>query len=80
MLHYSSLRAKRTQTPPFLHPLLLPQGAAAQQQVSDFKLGSVWHLLLASYESMRRFGPELAGVCDLLVCDEGHRWVQRLWG
>jgi hypothetical protein len=36
---------------------------------------SVWHVLLASYESMRRFGPELAGSCDLLVCDEGHRWV-----
>lgn len=34
---------------------------------------SVWHVLLASYESMRRFGPELAGSCDLLVCDEGHR-------
>lgn len=53
-----------------------PQGATATQQVSDFKLGSVWHLLLASYESMRRFGPELAGVCDILVCDEGHRWGQ----
>ena len=36
---------------------------------------SVWHVLLASYESLRRFGPELAGACDLLVCDEGHRWA-----
>jgi hypothetical protein len=35
----------------------------------------VWSVLLASYESMRRFGGELAGCCDLLICDEGHRRV-----
>jgi DNA repair and recombination protein RAD54B len=57
--------------------VLSPQGAAAAQQVADFKLGSVWAVLLASYESMRRFGPDLAGYCDLLVCDEGHRYAAR---
>ncbi|KIZ01995.1 DNA repair and recombination protein RAD54B [Monoraphidium neglectum] len=54
---------------------LSSQGAAAEQQVKDFRLGSVWSVLLASYESMRRFGGELAGCCDLLICDEGHRRV-----
>ena len=36
-------------------------------QVTDFKHGTVWKLLIASYETLRKFVGELAGTCDLLV-------------
>ena len=49
------------------------QGAAAAEQVKDFKQGTVWKLLVGSYETLRKFAHELEGCCDLLVCDEGHR-------
>ena len=102
-----------------------PQGAQAKGQALDFARGSVWKLLIGSYEvgiklcwlrrrrwcgggkeagravgvclartptapkpshahaqppfidshhkSLRKHAPVLAGCCDLLVCDEGHR-------
>lgn len=62
--------------PSCLHPLAPPlssQGPNAAQQVADFKLGSVWKLLIGSYEALRKHGADLAGTADLLVCDEGHR-------
>jgi SNF2 family DNA or RNA helicase len=49
------------------------QGAAAAEQVKDFKQGTVWKLLVGSYETLRKYAHELEGCCDLLVCDEGHR-------
>ena len=36
-------------------------------QVTDFKHGTVWKLLIASYETLRKFAGELAGTCDMLV-------------
>ena len=36
-------------------------------QVTDFKHGTVWKLLIASYETLRKFAEELAGTCDMLV-------------
>jgi hypothetical protein len=40
-------------------------------QVHDFKHGSVWPVLAVSYETIRKFSKDLAGFCDLLICDEG---------
>ncbi|WIA33078.1 hypothetical protein OEZ86_006234 [Tetradesmus obliquus] len=51
----------------------LPQGPEAAAKVQDFKLGNVWRLLIGSYETLRKHTEALAGVCDVLVCDEGHR-------
>eukprot|EP00775_Hariotina_reticulata_P011378 gene11378-11527_t len=51
----------------------LSQGPAAAEQVTDFKLGKVWKLLVGSYEGLRKYGAQLKGCCDVLVCDEGHR-------
>lgn len=60
--------------PERMRAMVLPsQGDAARQLVADFRLGAVHRVLVASYEALRRFGPELAGAADLLVCDEGHR-------
>ena len=42
-------------------------------QVTDFKHGSVWPIMLVSYETLRKFADGLAGFCDVLICDEGHR-------
>ena len=36
-------------------------------QVTDFKHGTVWKLLIASYETLRKFTGDLAGMCDILV-------------
>jgi len=44
-------------------------------QVNDFKHGSVYHVVVLSYEALRKHAAELAGTCGLLVCDEGHRWA-----
>ncbi len=33
--------------------------------------------LACSYETLRKHAAELRGAFDLLVCDEGHRWVGR---
>lgn len=49
------------------------QPTDSQQQVTDFKHGAVYKVLIASYEVLRRHATALAGACDLLVCDEGHR-------
>ena len=32
-------------------------------------------LQVISYETIRKFAEALAGTCELLVCDEGHRSV-----
>lgn len=42
-------------------------------QVTDFKHGSMWPVMLISYETLRRHVESLAGFCDVLICDEGHR-------
>lgn len=39
----------------------------------DFKAGTVWKVMVASYETLRKHTDALAGCVDLLVCDEGHR-------
>jgi len=31
-----------------------------------------------SYETLRKFADGLAGFCDVLICDEGHRCIQSL--
>lgn len=42
-------------------------------QVVDFKHGTVWPVMVTSYETLRKHAADLAGCVDLLVCDEGHR-------
>lgn len=42
-------------------------------QVTDFKHGSMWPVMLISYETLRKYADGLGGFCDLLICDEGHR-------
>lgn len=50
-----------------------PGAAVTPLQVTDFKHGSVWPIMIVSYETLRKFADGLAGFCDVLVCDEGHR-------
>lgn len=57
--------------------LALTQGPEAKQLVQDFKLGNIYKILVVSYETLRKHVNELAGVCGLLVCDEGHRYLSR---
>jgi DNA repair and recombination protein RAD54B len=45
----------------------------AREQVAQFKAGAVTRLCVTSYETLRKHAADLAGVFDLLVCDEGHR-------
>lgn len=47
--------------------------ASSGFQVLDFKAGTVWKVMVASYETLRKHTDALAGCVDLLVCDEGHR-------
>jgi len=42
-------------------------GGTGLWQVTDFKHGTIWRLMIASYETLRKFAAELAGTCDLLV-------------
>lgn len=42
-------------------------------QVADFKHGAIYKMMIASYETLRKFCKELEKCADLLVCDEGHR-------
>lgn len=42
-------------------------------QVTDFKHGTLWPIMIVSYETLRKFADGLAGFCDVLICDEGHR-------
>lgn len=44
-------------------------------QVTDFKHGKQWPIMIVSYETLRKFADSLAGFCDVLICDEGHRYV-----
>lgn len=54
--------------------LVLAPGPQAAETANDFKHGSLWNVLIASYETLRKYTAQLKGSCDLLVCDEGHRW------
>lgn len=56
----------------------LLQTVRACVQVTDFKHGKQWPIMIASYETLRKFADGLAGFCDVLICDEGHRCVQIL--
>ena len=56
---------------------MLPSGAAAKAAVQDFTAGAIYPVLVTSYETLRLVADQLAGHCDLLICDEGHRCVQR---
>ena len=47
-------------------------------QVTEFKHGKQWPIMIVSYETLRKFADGLAGFCDVLICDEGHRCVQSL--
>ena len=42
-------------------------------QVNDFRHGNHCKVLIASYETLRKHCTAMAGMIDLLVCDEGHR-------
>jgi len=42
-------------------------GGTCLWQVTDFKHGTVWRLMIASYEILRKYAGELVGTCDLLV-------------
>ena len=42
-------------------------------QVLEFNHASIFRVLIASYETLRKHTADLRGHCDLLVCDEGGR-------
>ena len=48
-------------------------------QVRDFKHGTVCPIMIVSYETLRKFADGLAGFCDVLICDEGHRQAPHLF-
>lgn len=52
--------------------------ARIADQINDFKHGNIYKLLILSYESARMHAETLRGCCDLLVCDEGHRYDDTL--
>ncbi|KAK9848941.1 hypothetical protein WJX84_006451 [Apatococcus fuscideae] len=56
-----------------LKAMVLQAGSEAPQQVSDWKFGTIWNVMIASYESIRKYCSQLAGTAGLLICDEGHR-------
>lgn len=56
-----------------MRAMVVTSGQEAKQKMQDFKLGAVWPVLVTSYEVLRKHASDLVGVCDLLVCDEGHR-------
>ena len=51
----------------------LVEAAVLTLQVTDFKHGTLWPIMIVSYETLRKFADGLAGFCDVLICDEGHR-------
>ncbi|KAL0049394.1 hypothetical protein WJX82_001168 [Trebouxia sp. C0006] len=53
--------------------LVMQPGPGAESQVTDFKHGKQWPIVIVSYETLRKFADSLAGFCDVLICDEGHR-------
>ncbi|GMH36127.1 hypothetical protein BSKO_03995 [Bryopsis sp. KO-2023] len=56
-----------------LRALPLQPCPEAAEKIRDFRFGVVHHVLVVSYELIRKFTKELAGCCDVLICDEGHR-------
>lgn len=54
-------------------------GVGVSLQVRDFKHGTVWPIMIVSYETLRKFAEGLAGFCDVLICDEGHRQALHLF-
>ncbi len=52
---------------------VLGQQQDAAQRVQQFRHGTVERLCITSYETLRKHAAALAGACQLLVCDEGHR-------
>eukprot|EP00884_Botryococcus_braunii_P013016 jgi/Botrbrau1/21715/Bobra.43_1s0110.1 len=73
LIHNFAKESKRWLGSERLKVLVLEPGPEAPQQVLDFKFGSIWGVLALSYETIRKFSDDLAGCCDLLICDEGHR-------
>jgi len=53
--------------------VLAPAAAEARGQLQDFRVSPQLPVLIGSYEAVRKHAAALAGHCDLLVCDEGHR-------
>eukprot|EP00892_Ulva_mutabilis_P003145 jgi/Ulvmu1/12831/UM098_0013.1 len=53
--------------------LVLMPGKEAAAQVTAFRSGVKWRMLIASYENIRKHCAMLRGAVDLLICDEGHR-------
>ena len=49
--------------------------AAQSNQLLDLHAVHLFMLQVISYETVRKFAETLAGTCELLVCDEGHRSV-----
>ncbi|KAG2448210.1 hypothetical protein HYH02_006795 [Chlamydomonas schloesseri] len=56
-----------------LQALCLQQSPTAKQQILEFRHGVHQKMMITSYETLRKHAKDLAGVFDLLVCDEGHR-------
>ncbi|KAG2442443.1 hypothetical protein HXX76_002529 [Chlamydomonas incerta] len=56
-----------------LQALCLQQSPTAKQQILEFRHGAHQKMMITSYETLRKHAKDLAGVFDLLVCDEGHR-------
>lgn len=56
-----------------LRPLVVQTGENPEEAISNFCVGRNWPLMIISYELIRKYVAKLAGRCDLLFCDEGHR-------
>jgi hypothetical protein len=44
----------------------------------DFKFGAAYKACVISYETLRKHAKDLKGTCDILICDEGHRYVEHI--
>ncbi|CAM6092312.1 unnamed protein product [Calypogeia fissa] len=60
-----------------LPPLVIHSGTPAKdvkRKISNFQVGTVYHLLITSYELVRKHADDFnAAKPELLVCDEAHR-------
>ena len=51
-------------------------GADCTRLMQDFKFGAAYKACVISYETLRKHAKELKGTCDILICDEGHRYFK----
>ena len=74
IVHPAAQHAHAAPPRPIPQAVALQQaGPEAKQRILEFRFAVTQRVLVTSYETLRKVGPQLAGVFQLLVCDEGHR-------